>query len=67
MHDDQEEEQREDPDGHEPYELAECAAGCGTETRLRCAPCGDPVCHNCRCPNGCDHGATLQDMIEATD
>jgi hypothetical protein len=34
-------------------DFAECAV-CWTDTRLRCADCGDPVCHNCEvCRNGC--------------
>jgi hypothetical protein len=32
---------------------AECVV-CWTETDKRCSPCGDPVCHNCGCPNGCE-------------
>ena len=32
---------------------AECAV-CRTDTLLLCSPCGDPVCANCRCPNGCE-------------
>jgi hypothetical protein len=34
-------------------DFAECAV-CWSDTRLTCATCGDPVCHNCEvCPNGC--------------
>ena len=36
-------------------DFAECAV-CWTDTGLRCSPCGDPVCQNCACPNGCDTG-----------
>jgi len=32
---------------------AECAV-CRTDTLLLCSPCGDPVCANCCCPNGCE-------------
>ena len=32
---------------------AECAV-CRTDTLLLCSPCGDPICSNCRCPNGCE-------------
>jgi hypothetical protein len=32
---------------------AECAV-CRSDTRLLCSPCGDPICHNCACPNGCE-------------
>jgi len=32
---------------------AECAV-CRSDTRLLCSPCGDPVCQNCKCPNGCE-------------
>jgi hypothetical protein len=32
---------------------AECAV-CRSDTQLLCSPCGDPVCHNCACPNGCE-------------
>jgi hypothetical protein len=35
---------------------AECAV-CRTDTLLLCSPCGDPVCPNCRCPNGCEEAA----------
>ena len=41
---------------HEPYlddAYAECAV-CRSDTRLLCSPCGDPICHNCACPNGCE-------------
>lgn len=31
---------------------AECAV-CRSDTLLLCSPCGDPICHNCACPNGC--------------
>ena len=34
-------------------EYAECAV-CRSDTRQLCSPCGDPVCHNCACPNGCE-------------
>jgi hypothetical protein len=35
---------------------AECAV-CRSDTHRLCSPCGDPVCENCLCPNGCDtHG-----------
>jgi hypothetical protein len=34
-------------------ESSECAV-CWSDTAVRCSPCGDPVCHNCHCPNGCD-------------
>lgn len=34
---------------------AECTV-CRTDTALLCSPCGDPVCHNCLCPNGCEAG-----------
>ena len=33
-------------------EYVECTV-CGTDTAMLCSPCGDPVCHNCACPNGC--------------
>lgn len=32
---------------------AECVV-CWNETDKRCSPCGDPVCSNCGCPNGCE-------------
>jgi hypothetical protein len=32
---------------------AECVV-CWNETDKRCSPCGDPVCPNCGCPNGCE-------------
>jgi hypothetical protein len=32
---------------------AECAV-CRSDTLQLCSPCGDPVCHNCACPNGCE-------------
>ena len=32
---------------------AECAV-CRSDTLLLCSPCGDPICHNCACPNGCE-------------
>jgi hypothetical protein len=35
-------------------EHAECVV-CWSDTRRRCSPCGDPVCENCGCPNGCEH------------
>jgi hypothetical protein len=34
-------------------ESSECTV-CWGDTAVRCSPCGDPVCHNCHCPNGCD-------------
>jgi len=34
------------------YDEAECVV-CWNETRQRCSPCGDFVCHNCACPNDC--------------
>jgi hypothetical protein len=34
---------------------AECAV-CWSDTPLLCG-CGDPVCDNCGCPNGCDADA----------
>jgi hypothetical protein len=34
-------------------EFVECTV-CGTDTANLCSPCGDPVCHNCACPNGCE-------------
>ncbi len=33
-------------------DYAECTV-CRSDTALVCSPCGDPVCHNCACPNGC--------------
>ena len=36
------------------HDHAECVV-CWSETEDRCSPCGDPVCGNCRCPNGCEH------------
>jgi len=33
-------------------DYAECTV-CRSDTTLLCSPCGDPVCHNCSCPNGC--------------
>jgi hypothetical protein len=36
---------------HDGY--AECAV-CRSDTRQLCSPCGDPVCHHCACPNGCE-------------
>jgi hypothetical protein len=38
---------------------AECTV-CRSDTALLCSPCGDPVCHNCACPNGCE------ELIHAT-
>ena len=38
---------------HDIDGYAECAV-CRSDTRLLCSPCGDPVCHNCACPNGCE-------------
>jgi hypothetical protein len=37
--------------GHDDH--AECVV-CWSETEKRCSPCGDPVCANCGCPNGCE-------------
>jgi hypothetical protein len=37
-------------------DYAECAV-CRTDTLRFCSPCGDPVCANCRCPNGCEDEA----------
>jgi len=34
-------------------DYAECAV-CRTDTPRLCSPCGDPVCENCGCPNGCE-------------
>jgi hypothetical protein len=34
-------------------EYVECTV-CGSDTARLCSPCGDPVCHNCACPNGCE-------------
>jgi len=42
------------PDQVDGY--AECTV-CRSDTRLLCSPCGDPVCSNCACPNGCDDAA----------
>lgn len=39
---------------------AECTV-CRSDTALLCSPCGDPVCHNCSCPNGCE-----EQLIHAT-
>jgi len=38
-------------------EYVECTV-CGTDTALLCSPCGDPICHNCACPNGCEAAAS---------
>ncbi len=40
-------------------DYAECTV-CRSDTALLCSPCGDPVCHNCSCPNGCE------ELIHAT-
>jgi hypothetical protein len=40
-------------------EYAECTV-CRTDTALLCSPCGDPVCHNCACPNGCEAEIALE-------
>jgi hypothetical protein len=34
-------------------EYVECTV-CGSDTALLCSPCGDPICSNCACPNGCE-------------
>lgn len=49
------------PDSHVDN-YAECAV-CRTDTLLLCSPCGDPVCGNCRCPNGC--AETIDAAIDA--
>ena len=38
-------------------ETSECTV-CWSDTLRLCSPCGDPVCHNCHCPNGCDDDAS---------
>jgi len=42
---------------------AECAV-CRSDTLRLCSPCGDPVCENCLCPNGCDAHVELEMVID---
>src|SRR4051812_39801022 len=43
-------------------DYAECAV-CRTDTPRLCSPCGDPVCENCRCPNGCETALIAVDNV----
>jgi hypothetical protein len=43
---------------------AECAV-CRSDTARLCSPCGDPVCENCLCPNGCDAHVEVESPINS--
>jgi hypothetical protein len=52
--DERDEDDNLDEFGNRLNSVAECVV-CGTETRLRCSPCGAVLCNACPvCPNGCD-------------
>jgi len=42
---------------------AECAV-CRTDTPRLCSPCGDPICENCGCPNGCETAMAALDYAQ---